>query len=268
MLDSKRMVHDFWNQASCGEVLYLDGCTQEAYRMQAERRYALEPIIRDFAEFHLYRDKDVLEIGVGLGAEHQQFAEAGAKLKGIDLTERAILHTTARLKTFGLESELQTADAENLPYLSDSFDLVYAWGVLHHTPNTAQSVMEVYRVLKPGAEAKVMIYHKYSMVGYLLWVRYALLKLRPFTLLATIYDQYLESPGTKAYSIREAEILFQSFATVEIQTLLMHGDLLDSEVGQRHRGFLLTMVRRIWPRRLIKTLLRSHGLFMLIRATK
>jgi len=268
ILDNKQKVHDFWNQASCGEVLYLDGCSQVDYYKQAASRYELEPIIQDFAEFHLYRDKDVLEIGVGLGADHQQFAEAGAKLKGIDLTERAVSHTLTRLNAFGFDSDIQQADAEHLPYSNATFDLVYAWGVLHHTPDTARAIMEVCRVLKPGGEAKIMIYHKYSMVGYLLWVRYALLKLRPFTSLTAIYERYLESPGTKAYSVREAKRLFRSFACVEIKTSLMHGDLLDSEAGQRHRSGLLTIAKRIWPRWLIKRCFKSHGLFMLIRAIK
>jgi ubiquinone/menaquinone biosynthesis C-methylase UbiE len=268
MQDVKKLAHDFWNQASCGESLYLDGSTRTAYEVQASKRYELEPMIREFAEFQLYEGKDVLEIGVGLGAEHQQFAQCGAKLHGIDLTERAVSHTKNRLKNFDLESDLQIGDAENLPYSNDSFDLVYSWGVLHHTPNTVKAISEVYRVLKTGGEAKIMIYHKYSMVGYMLWIRYALLKFRPFNSLTQIYDQYLESPGTKAYSINDAKKLFNQFKTVNIETLLTHGDLLSSDVGERHKGIFLTIARMFWPRWLIKNLFKSHGLFMMIRARK
>lgn len=125
MLSTKCKVHDFWNSASCGESLYLVNQTKEGYIMQAAKRNELEPMIKSFAEFSTYQNKEVLEIGVGLGAEHQQFAEVGAKLTGIDLTERAISHTKHRLALFGLTSHLQVTDAENLPFKDSTFDLVY-----------------------------------------------------------------------------------------------------------------------------------------------
>jgi len=84
-----------------------------------------------------------------------------------------------------------------------------------------------------------MIYHKYSLVGFMLWLRYALLSGRPFTSLATTYSKYLESPGTKAYSILEARDLFRQFENVSIKIQLSHGDLLTSQAGQRHKGTLL-----------------------------
>ena len=84
-----------------------------------------------------------------------------------------------------------------------------------------------------------MIYHKWSFVGFMLWVRYALLRLRPFTSLSEIYAKYLEGPGTKAYSVAEARRLFQNFRSVEIRTVLTHGDLLSSQAGQRHEWNLI-----------------------------
>src|SRR5688572_5515536 len=102
----KREVHDFWDKASCGEQLYLSGAEKSSYIEQARIRYELEPYIVDFAVFNAARDLDVLEIGVGLGADHQRFAEAGARLHGIDLTQRAINHTRKRLELFNLQSDL------------------------------------------------------------------------------------------------------------------------------------------------------------------
>jgi SAM-dependent methyltransferase len=159
-------------------------------------------------------------------------------------------------------------DAEHLAYGDAYFDIVYSWGVLHHSPDTPRAIAEVHRVLKTGGHARIMIYHKYSIVGYMLWLRYALLGLKPFTSLAAIYAGHLESPGTKAYSVGEAQRLFARFSHTEITTVLTHGDLLSSSAGQRHRGLLLRMARAVWPRALIRTLLPRHGLFMLIRATK
>jgi ubiquinone/menaquinone biosynthesis C-methylase UbiE len=264
----KKAVYDFWEAAACGEKLYLEEQDKKHYLEQAKIRYELEPFILDFAQFDRYTSKKVLEIGVGLGADHQKFAETGAILDGIDLTQRAIDHTQHRLKLLGLTSTLQVADAENLPFGDGAFDLVYSWGVLHHTPDTGKAIDEVLRVLKPGGVAKLMIYHKYSFVGYMLWIRYALLGLKLLTSLNEIYENYLESPGTKAYSVEEARQLLNKFQSVEIQTVLTHGDLLTSSAGQRHQGLMLTIARSLWPRWIIRTFFPNQGLFMLIKATK
>ena len=264
----KRAVREFWQAASCGERLYLETAERAGYMRQAEERYRLEPFIADFARFEASRGLRVLEIGVGLGADHQRFAEAGARLTGIDLTERAVEHTRRRLSLFALSSNLSVGDAEALDFPDASFDVVYSWGVLHHSPDTPRAIDEVRRVLKPGGIARIMIYHTWSMIGFMLWVRYALLRLRPWTSMRTLYARHLESPGTKAYSIAEARWLMRRFESVRIRTVLTHGDLLSSDAGQRHRGPALTMARALWPRRLIQTMLPRAGLFMLIEARK
>ena len=265
---NKQQVHDFWQQASCGEALYLDGTERESYRQQAGRRYELEPYIAELARFEATSGQEVLEIGVGLGADHQRFAECGARLTGIDLTDRAVGHTRRRLDAFGLASRLSTGDAEALAFPDSSFDVVYSWGVLHHSPDTPRAFREVLRVLKPGGEARIMIYHTWSIVGFMLWVRYGLLALKPWRTLRSIYAEHLESPGTKAYSMAEARQLLAGFEDISIRTQLTHGDLLESGAGQRHRGMLLAAARAGWPRSLIRRVLPGCGLFMLIRARK
>jgi SAM-dependent methyltransferase len=264
----KQSVHDFWNAAACGEELLLPGRERASYEEQLRRRYELEPFIERFARFSDSRGLKVLEIGVGLGADHQRYAECGARLSGIDLTERAIEHTKRRLDLFGLSSELQVGDAESLPFPPERFDVVYSWGVLHHSPDTQRAVEEVWRVLRPGGVARVMIYSKWSLVGLMLWTRYGLLALHPFRPMAEIYSGYLESPGTKAYTRDGARRLFRAFESVEIETTLTHGDLLASGAGQRHQGFVLDLARALWPRWLIRRVFPRMGLFMMITARK
>lgn len=268
MPNNKNLVHDFWNRSSCGEDLYLNSGSSHSYERQAIERYTLEPYILEFAKFKLTCGQRVLEIGVGLGADHQKFAESGAILFGIDLTERAISHTQRRLDYIGLSSNLSICDAEQLNYPANFFDVVYSWGVLHHSPDTATAVSEVFRVLKNGGVARLMIYNKFSIVGFMLWVRYALFLGRPWRSIEYIYANFLESPGTKAFTKNEAMKLFKDFSSVSIQTVLTHGDLLTSEVGQRHRGILLSFARKIIPRNLIKKYFQWAGLFMLIEAHK
>jgi len=104
----------------------------------------------------------VLEIGCGLGTDGAQFAEAGADYAGVDLTEAAVELARKRFETFGIPGKFQTADAEQLQFEDNSFDLVYSHGVLHHTPDTAKAIREVHRVLRPGGRAMVMLYHRDS----------------------------------------------------------------------------------------------------------
>jgi ubiquinone/menaquinone biosynthesis C-methylase UbiE len=263
-------VKEFWESASCGEKLLFHGETEkEKYRNQLRVRYDWEPEIPPFAEFDKHAGQRLLEVGVGMGADHQMFAEGGAVMYGVDLTQRALEHTTRRFELFGLTTRLRQADAENLPFEADEFDVVYSWGVILHCPEIQKSVDEIYRVLKPGGVAKVMIYHKYSMVGYMLWLRYALLRLRPWTSLYDIYFNYLESRGTQAFSKRQARQYFSKFSDVIIcPTKLTKHDLLLTEAGQRHRGVLLRLARRIYPRRLVRLLMPNSGIFMMIRAVK
>lgn len=265
MNTNKLDVKNFWEEASCGEDLYLNGFSLEDYKKHASARYKLEPNILEIINGVDLNGKKCLEIGVGLGADHSELAKKGSILSGVDLTKRAINHTQRRLQLMGLKSNLNIGDAENLPFEKDSFDFVYSWGVIHHSPNTPKAVAEIFRILKPGGKARIMIYNKYSLIGLMLWLRFGLLS---FKSLNFVYDKFLESPGTKAYSYDEARKLFSSFVIEKISSPLTHADLLDSEVGQRHRGMLLSLVRKAWPRWLFKTFLPNNGLFLILHLTK
>jgi SAM-dependent methyltransferase len=265
----KSAVGEFWEQASCGEVYAEGESARERFEAQARSRYEMEPFIFSFARFGEGAGKDVLEIGVGMGADHVEWARSGPRsLTGVDLTQRAVEHTRARLELYGLASSVRTADAEQLPFADESFDIVYSWGVLHHTPDTPRAIREVWRVLRPGGSARVMVYHRHSLLGYMLWTRYALLKGRLGTRLDQVYAEYLESPGTKAYTPAEARRLFHGFSRVDTAVELSNGDLLEGEAGQRHHGVLLSLARRVWPRALIRRAFARHGLFLLIDAVK
>lgn len=246
-------VRDFWDEASCGEELLLPSKDRDGYAAQSAERYRLEPYIEELARFDDARGKQVLEIGVGLGADHQRFAEAGAKLHGIDLTPRAIEHTRRRLELFGLKSDLRVGNAEALPFADSTFDLVYSWGVIHHSPDTAKAAREILRVLKPGGRFAVMIYYRYSLIGLMLWLRYG-----PKSL-DKVYAEHLESPGTKAYSLDGARRLFEGADNVRAWTVLTHGDLLESGAGQRHQGRLLDLARKVWPRWLLRRVAKRNG---------
>lgn len=267
-MTGKDEVAAFWEAASCGEDLYLKGMDLAAYEEQSRIRYDLEPFIPPFLAADEWAGKTVLEIGVGLGADHQLLAQGGARLTGVDLTDRALAHTRRRFELAGLSSDLRTGDAERLPFADNTFDAVYSWGVIHHSPDTPAAAREILRVLKPGGAFRVMIYNKWSLVGMMLWVRYGLMVGRPGRTMAEIYSEHLESPGTKAYTLAGARDLFRGADNVEAWSELTHADLLSSGAGQRHTGLALTVARKLWPRWLLRRVAAANGCFLLIKGTK
>lgn len=268
-MTSKEEVRAFWERHPCGEV-YADGEDRQAQLdAQAAERYRLEPYLEPFARFQEGRGRKVLAIGVGMGADHFRWAQANPQLLvGIDLTRRAVEITTERLAIHGLKSSLFVADAEALPFRDAAFDIVYSWGVLHHSPDTQAAVDEVYRVLRPGGTARVLMYNRYSLVGAMLWIRYGLLSGRPNRSLSEIYSQQLESPGTQAFTVPEAIKIFARFSLARVWTRLSMGDLLEGAAGQRHNGRLLRAAKAVWPRWLLRRVAQRYGLALMIEATK
>lgn len=230
---SKRAVKDFWEQEACGERYGAD---------QDRLRYELEPEILAFADFPSGSGKRVLEIGVGLGADFLRWARAGAQLTGVDLTERAVARTRSRLEEEGMSADLRVADAEHLPFADESFDIVYSWGVLHHTPNPPAALAEAQRVLAPGGELKVMLYHRHSWVALAAWARFCLLRGRPFASLSSAVS-HIESPGTAAYTPAEARSMLPGLTLHSVTTQLTQWDrrwsLGLSRLGGNRLGWFL-----------------------------
>lgn len=117
--------------------------------------------------FDSLKTKDVLEIGVGNGSHAQLLASHAKSFTGIDLTAYAVKSTAERLRVFGLAGNVQRVDAEFMPFPDGSFDFIWSWGVIHHSSNTRKILEEMRRVLRPGGEAMVMVYHR------TLWEYYA-----------------------------------------------------------------------------------------------
>ena len=104
----------------------------------------------------------------------------------------------------------------------------------------------------------------------MLWLKYGLLAGKPFKKMNDIYSNHLESPGTKAYTLNQAKELVSDFSEYDIKIQLSFADLLEGDVGARHRGLVLEMGKFLYPRFLIKLLAKilPIGLFILITARK
>jgi SAM-dependent methyltransferase len=136
--------------------------TEAFFREVESERYALEPAIPEIARFPDWSDKDVLEAGCGIATDGLQFARAGARYTGVDLSETALDLARPRFASEGVEGKFVHGSITDLPFEDESFDLVYSNGVIHHIPDTQRVVDEFHRVLRPGGTAIVMVYHRSS----------------------------------------------------------------------------------------------------------
>lgn len=222
--DLNTRVRAFWEEEPCGTGDEIVGQipveTREWFEQIEEHRYRVEPFIHSVAQFTRHHGKKVLEIGVGAGTDHLQWARGGAELSGVDLTDAAIETTRKRLEMYGFTSRLQRVDAETLPFEDATFDIVYSWGVIHHSEHPERILMEARRVLKPGGKLIAMFYGRHSPLAVKLWVRHALLKARPFRSLAEVVWNHMESIGTKAYTPSELRALHSMFSRVEVQPII------------------------------------------------
>ncbi len=217
----KDVVRSYWQAQPCNTEVGKSQRLSRAWFDEIEQsRYEREPFIHSFAQFTRWRGKKVLEIGCGAGTDSLQFARAGADLTSVDLTPAAIELTQQRLALYGVAGDVRLADAEALPFEDNQFDLVYSWGVLHHTPDTERALAELYRVLRPGGRFVVMLYNRHSVITLRLYLRYGLRAGHPFRSLRDVVARNVESEGTKAYTRSEIQKLFRHFESVEVQSVL------------------------------------------------
>ncbi len=161
-------IEKFWNENPVGSnfVEYHQG--KEFYDEYDAFRYATEGHILKELDQLDFKDKIVLEIGLGQGADSMQIINRGAIYYGIDLTDESVKRLKERFHLFNKSyAEVKKADAQSIPYPNNSFDLVYSHGVIHHSPHIDKIVEEIYRVLKPNGWAVVMLYHKNSINYYI-----------------------------------------------------------------------------------------------------
>src|SRR5271165_5918858 len=133
-------VRDYWNNRPCNIRHSTQPVGTREYFDEVEaRKYLVEPHIPAFAEFERWRGKKVLEIGCGLGTDTINFALHGAQVTAVDLSENSLSLARKRAEVFGLEDRIRfvQADAEHLSdYVpAEPYDLIYSFGVIHHTPH-------------------------------------------------------------------------------------------------------------------------------------
>lgn len=160
-------VRDFWNRRPCN-IRHSSKpiATREYFEEVSRRKYFVEPHISRFAQFERWNGARVLEVGCGIGTDTLSFALSGASVVALDLSERSLELARRRAALYGVSDRIRFihADAERLSeqLRPGRYDLIYSFGVVHHTPHPDRALAEMRAFAGPGTTLKLMVYHRYS----------------------------------------------------------------------------------------------------------
>jgi SAM-dependent methyltransferase len=161
-------VREYWNRRPCNLRHSTEPVGTRTYFDQVEaRKYFVEPHIPGFAQFEKWEGKRVLEVGCGLGTDTMNFARAGARVTAVDLSSASLELARKRAEVFGLQDRVTFIEA-NAERLSEfvqpaHYDLVYSFGVIHHTPHPERALDQIRRYFTgPQTTLKLMVYYRWS----------------------------------------------------------------------------------------------------------
>lgn len=229
LAEEKLRAREQWSQDPCGAEYEREHelGTREFFDSIERHRYReYAPWMPRVMGFDNYCGARLLEIGCGMGTDLLQFARGGARCVGIDLTSRSVEITRHRFALYDTPGNFMLADGEQLPFASDTFDVVYSNGVLHHTPDTAGAIREVHRVIRPGGIAKVMLYHRHSLnYWFEIILRRGLLggeflrgrSAEEIMSRVIEFSDHGARPLVKVYSRKQARALFSQFREVAVE---------------------------------------------------
>jgi ubiquinone/menaquinone biosynthesis C-methylase UbiE len=192
--------NEYYTSADQASDRYFDEIEQRRYRWH----YHLRDLFTSLKGSH----GRLLEVGCGIGVDSIQLARCGFDVTAVDLTESAIRVARQFAERRGVDVDFVVGNAEGLDFPDASFDAVYSFGVLHHTPDIESAVAEVRRVLRPGGTAHVMLYHTYSLVNLV----HRVLRL-PYE---SPRDRKDHCPVVYTFSRREVRRLFGAFSKVSV----------------------------------------------------
>ena len=160
-------VRHFWETHVNNEYYTrFDRASGEYFEEITRKRYAYHyHLVQLFDRMGPGEGKRLLEVGCGIGIDTVALARRGFDVTAVDLTEAAIEIARGRAADLGLAIDYRVGNCEELAYPESSFDVVYSFGVIHHTPDMRGAVREVHRVLKPGGVAYIMVYSRCSLVN-------------------------------------------------------------------------------------------------------
>ncbi len=214
-------VRAYWDQRPCNiRHSPRPVGTREYFDEVEARKYFVEPHIPMFADFPRWAGKDVLEIGCGIGTDSISFARHGARLDVVELSSESLAVTRKRFEVYGQEANLFQGNAEELDNIvppGKTYDLIFSFGVIHHTPHPERVVAAVRRHLKPNGEFRLMLYTRYSWKVLWMYLRYGWREMGNLSGLVAKYSEAQTGcPITYVYSFRQVGELMRDFDILHV----------------------------------------------------
>jgi len=264
-------VRDYWDARPCNlRHSQAPVGTKEYFDQVEARKYFVEPHIPGFAEFDRWRCKKVLEIGCGIGTDTINFARHGAKVTTVDLSERSIELARKRAAVFGVDGQIQFygGNAEELTQFvpAEAYDLIYSFGVIHHTPHPRKVLEQLKEYTRPGTTLKMMVYHRRSYkVGWILLAEGKGQFWKLSDLVAKNSEAQTGCPVTYTYSRSEGREL------LELHGFHVTGVRVEHIFPYRVRDYVeYRYVKKLYfrwlPRRLFRAFERQFGWHLLVTA--
>jgi len=213
-------VRRYWDRRPCnlkhsaspvGTIKYFDEVE--------ERKYFVEPHIPLFAQFDRWKGKKVLELGCGIGTDSINFVKAGADLTIVELSKESLNLCKKRFDAYGLRARFINGNAEELGSLLgvEKFDLIYSFGVIHHTPYPQKIIHEIKKFCKPETEVRIMLYSKMCWKVFWIVIKYGK---GAFWKADELVREYSEAqvgcPVTYYYSFKDIKKMMSDFNIIEI----------------------------------------------------
>lgn len=216
----KKQIQKYWSENVPGldkAIEQFKPGTLDFYKSVDSYRYHNESYLPPLLDSVAESGKKVLEIGFGLGTDLRYFSKKGMNTFGVDLSFSNAAFANKGFAVARLKGKAFTADAENLPFKNESFDLVYSCGVLHHTPDTRKAIEEIHRVLMKNGKILIILYHK-GLAYRWISLQYLLKRLwgHKTSKEDLITKKYDHTPLSKMYSKEEARLMFSKFKNIEI----------------------------------------------------
>jgi len=197
-------IQKYWNERIHDlEVVTHPAGTRGFFDDLDEYRFDKLRYLPAAVDFRGFKGRKLLEIGCGAGIDLVRFAEGGAEVCGVDLSETAIDLAGKNLELHGLQGDLRVMNGQALEFQENSFDVVYAHGVLQYTENPYEMVSESHRVLKPGGIFIAMVYNRRGWLNVM--SRFFKVEL-----------EHEDAPVLEKYTIREIRKMLAPFSKVKI----------------------------------------------------
>jgi SAM-dependent methyltransferase len=246
--------------------------SEEYFEEVRARKYFVEPHIPRFAEFERWKDKKVLEIGCGIGTDTIEFAKHGAQVTAVDLSDESMKIAKQRADLYGLSNKIKfyQGSAEQLETFLpvEQYDLIYSFGVIHHTPHPENVLKQAKQYSAPGSTIKIMVYNRHSWKVFWILLTYGHGK---FWKLPELVAKYSEAesgcPVTYTYTAQELSDLLEryGFRVREIEA--------DHIFPYRIRDYVAYRYVKVWyfrwiPERMFRWLEKNFGWHLCITAER